>query len=189
MPKATSSLQLQYRIDYADHIRFINEAWLQFACENAGEHLNRAHVIGKSLWSFIEGEDVKQIYGLIFKKVRTQQQSAVFRFRCDSPVCRRYFLLTVSPLDEGELVLMTHPLREVPRAAISLLDPDVQRGEQCLTICSWCTKACLPPKDWVELEEVIARLDLLDGGDIPRLTHGICLQCQGVIENELKNLE
>ncbi len=85
---------IQYSIDKADHIRFINEGWLQFACQNAGGHLNRAYVIGKSIWDFIEGEDLRQIYRHIFKAVRMKQQAAVFKFRCDSPVCRRYFQLT-----------------------------------------------------------------------------------------------
>ena len=51
-------MSIQYSIDRADRIQFINEAWLQFACQNAGGHLNRAHVIGKPLWEFIKGEDL-----------------------------------------------------------------------------------------------------------------------------------
>jgi hypothetical protein len=181
-------MSIQYSIDRADRIGFINEAWLQFACQNAGEHLNRAHVTGKSLWEFIEGEDVRQVYGMIFKAVRTKHQPAVFRFRCDSSVCRRYYLLTVSPLHEEELMLSSHPISEVSRSPVPLLDPDVQRGEPFLTICSWCLKACLPTNEWVELEEAINRGDFLGSRPVPRLTHGLCPKCQINIENELKNL-
>jgi len=181
-------MSIQYSIDRADRIRFINEAWLQFACQNAGEHLNRAHVIGQSLWEFIEGEDVKHIYGLIFKSVRMKHQPAVFSFRCDSSVCRRYYLLTVSPLHDGELMLSTHPVREVSRKPVPLLNPDAPRGEPSLTICSWCMKARLPTDEWVELENVINRFDLLGSGTVPLLTHGICPRCAIAIENELKNL-
>ena len=188
MPKCSSPSPIQYRIDRSDRIRFVNEAWLQFACQNAGEHLNRANVIGHSLWDFIEGEEVRQIYGLIFKAVRTTLQAVVFKFRCDSPVCRRYFLLTVSPLEEEALMLSTHPVREVVRNAVPILDPDVQRGEESLTICSWCIKACLSTKDWVELDEAISRLDLLGGRAMPRITHGLCPKCHATIETELKNL-
>lgn len=182
------AVSIQYSIDKADRIRFINEGWLQFACQNAGEHLNRSNVIGKSLWQFIKGEDVKQIYGLIFKAVRMKHQPAVFRFRCDSSVCRRYFLLSVSPLHEGELMLSTHPIREVSRNPVPLLDPDAQRGESFLTICSWCIKARLPTDEWVEVEDVINRLDFLVSGTVPLLTHGICPKCVITVENELKNL-
>jgi hypothetical protein len=181
-------MSIQYSIDRADRIRFINEAWLQFGCKNAGEHLNRAHVIGKSLWEFIEGEDVRHIYGLIFKAVRMKCQPAVFRFRCDSSVCRRYYLLTVSPLQEDELMLSTHPIREVSRDPIPLLDPDAERGEPFLTICSWCNKARLPTDEWVELEDAIHRFDFLGSRTVPLLTHGLCPKCHITIENELKNL-
>jgi hypothetical protein len=188
MPKSSSPMPIQYRIDQADRILFVNEAWLQFACQNAGEHLNRANVIGHCLWDFIEGEDVRQIYGMIFKAVRTTGQSVVFKFRCDSPVCRRYFLLNVSPLPEETLMLSTHPVREVVRDAVPLLDPDVRRGEACLTVCSWCIKACLSTQEWVELDEAVTRLDLLGGRPVPQVTHGLCPKCCVTIENELQNL-
>jgi hypothetical protein len=181
-------MSIQYSIDRADRIQFINEAWLQFACQNAGGHLNRAHVIGKPLWGFIEGEDLSHAYGQIFKAVRTKQQAAVFKFRCDSAECRRYFQLTVSPLQDDELLLSTHPLREDLRDPVPLLDPDVKRGEAFLAICSWCIKARLPTNEWVELEDAINRLDLLARAAMPSLTHGICVDCQSTIEHELKNL-
>ncbi|GJL68657.1 MAG: hypothetical protein NPIRA06_12920 [Nitrospirales bacterium] len=182
-------MSIQYSIDSTDHIRFINEAWLQFACQNDGGHLNRASVIGKSLWEFIEGEDLRQIYRHIFKAVRMKQQAAVFRFRCDSPVCRRFFQLMVSPLQEDELMFSTHPIREVQRDPVLFLDPDVQRRGPFVTICSWCMKVRLPNQGWVELEETVNYLDSLGTGVLPSLTHGICLECQGNIENELKNLK
>ncbi|MGE3939928.1 MAG: PAS domain-containing protein [Nitrospirales bacterium] len=181
-------MSIQYTIDSADHIRFINEAWLQFACQNDGAHLNRAFVIGKSLWDFIDGEDLRHLYAQIFKMVRTKHHTMVFRFRCDSPVCRRYFLMTLSPLLEGSLMLSTHPIREELREPVALLDPDVQRGEPLLRMCSWCIKACLPTEEWVELEEAIKRMDLLGGAEMPRLTHGICQECERTINLELKSL-
>lgn len=182
-------MSIQYSIDSTDHIRFINEAWLQFACQNDGAHLSRAYVIGKSLWEFIDGEDNRQVHRLILKTVRATQRVQEFKFRCDSPVCRRYFHLTVSPLPEDELMFSTHPIREEPRSPVPLLDPDMKRGEQYLRICSWCIKACLPNQKWVELEDAISLLDLLSGGIMPNLTHGVCPDCQVTIEKELKNLK
>lgn len=182
-------MSIQYSIDSTDHIRFINEAWLQFACQNDGAHLSRAYVIGKSLWEFIDGEDNRQVHRLILKTVRATQRVQEFKFRCDSPVCRRHFLLTVSPLPEGELMFSTHPVREDSRSPVPLLDPDVKRGEQYLRICSWCIKACLPNQKWVELEDAISLLGLLCGGIMPNVTHGVCPDCQITIEKELKNLK
>ena len=86
-------------------------------------------------------------------------------------------------------MLSTHPIREISREAVLLLDPDVQRGEPVLSTCSWCIKACLPNDEWVELEEAVNRLDLFGGGVVPSLKHGLCLDCQVKIETELKNLK
>lgn len=85
-------------------------------------------------------------------------------------------------------MLSTHLIREVSRSPVPILDPDVERGEAFLTLCSWCIKACLSTKEWVELEEAVRRLDSLGKGVVPRLTHGLCLECQITIEEELKNL-
>ena len=161
---------------------------MQFACQNSGTHLNRASVIGKSLWQFVYGVEVRQIYGMIFKAVRTKQQSMVFKFRCDSPATRRWFQLKVAPLQHDELMLSIHSIREVTRNPVHILDPDVSRGDSLLTVCSWCIKGRLPTDEWVELEEVINRLDLLGKGPVPPLRHGLCSECHCQIENELKNL-
>lgn len=83
----------------------------------------------------------------------------------------------------------THPIRVVPRDPVLFLDPDVQRGEPLLTICSWCMKVRLPNQGWVELEEVVNYLDILGSGMVPSLTHGVCRECQGDIEKELKILK
>ncbi len=83
----------------------------------------------------------------------------------------------------------THPIRVVPRDPVLFLDPDVERGEPFLTICSWCMKVRLSNQGWVELEEVVNALDLLGSAVVPSLTHGICLECQGHIEKKLKNLK
>lgn len=181
-------MPIQYRIDRADRIQFLNEAWLKFACQNDGAHLSRAHVIGKSLWEFVDGEEVRGLYGQIFKMVRMKQRAGLFRFRCDSPVCRRYFLLTVSPLQEEALMLSTHTIGETPRKTVPLLDSELEKGGTWLRVCSWCMKACLSTKEWVELEEAVDRLDLLGGNPVPHLTHGICPDCQITVEQELQTL-
>ncbi len=181
-------MSIQYTIDSADQIRFINEAWLQFACQNDGAHLNRAFVIGKSLWDFIEGEDLKHLYTQIFRIVRTKHHTMVFRFRCDSPACRRYFLMTLSPLLESSLMISTHAIREELREPVALLDPEMEKGEPFLRVCSWCVKACLPTDEWAELEEANEQMDLLGRKVVPRLTYGICPECQRTIDLELKSL-
>jgi hypothetical protein len=179
---------IQYRLDETNRIQFINEAWCEFAVQNGAEKLNVDYIVGNLIWKFIAGKEVQQLYDLIFKAVRKAQKDAVFSFRCDSPAYRRYLHLTVSPLPDGALMLSTEQIREVSRSAVPLLDLDTARGEQYLTICSWCIKARLPSKKWVELEEAINYFDILGRKDFPKLTHGICLECVTKIKNELENL-
>lgn len=181
-------MPIQYHIDATNRIQFINEAWFEFAAQNDAEKLNLDYIVGNSIWEFIAGKEVKELYGLIFKAVRKKQKDAVFNFRCDSPACRRYLRLSVSPLPDEALLLSTEQIREVSRSTVPLLDLDTVRGEEYLTICSWCIKARLSSKKWVELEEAVNHFDLLERKDFPKLTHGICPECVTTIKNELKNL-
>lgn len=181
-------MPIQYRIDGTNRIQFINEAWFEFAAQNGAEELNSDYILGNLIWKFIAGKEVMQLYDLIFKAVRKTHKDAVFSFRCDSPAYRRYLRLTVSPLPDEALMLSTEQIREVSRSPVPLLDLDTARGEEYLTICSWCIKARLPSEKWVELEEAVNHFDLLARKDFPKLTHGICPECVTKIKNELENL-
>ena len=66
----------------------------------------------------------------------------------------------------------------------ALLDPAVRSGP-LLRICGWCKKIPIGVR-WVEIEEAISEMHLFENAALPRLTHGICEECEKKIDDTLK---
>jgi len=61
------ALPVVYRIDAADIIEDVNDAWARFAIENDAPSL-ATEVIGRSIWDYISGPEVRHIYESVFKR-------------------------------------------------------------------------------------------------------------------------
>jgi hypothetical protein len=62
-----------------------------------------------------------------------------------------------------------------------LWDRYIARGEDFVRVCSSCKRVEMP-REWVEVEDAIRRRGLFERQDMPRLSHGICPDCFGVME-------
>ncbi|NQU49755.1 MAG: hypothetical protein HQ519_13975 [Planctomycetes bacterium] len=82
-----------YRIDSEDKILAVSAEWLRFAKENMAADLEREFVVGRSLWQFITGDEVKHLYEIIFERARQTGDQIALPFRCDSPTERRFMEL------------------------------------------------------------------------------------------------
>jgi hypothetical protein len=166
-----------YRVDAADRIEDVNDEWSRFALENDAPAL-ASEVIGKSLWDYITGRDVRRVYASLFHRARSLSQSVSVPFRCDSPSLCRVMRLDIVPQTMGQLEfrsvlisLSTHPnrldfLERRPRAPT----PDK------LQICSWC-KAVLMGMAWKPLESAVGDLGLLSHELLPSFVHTVCGAC------------
>ncbi len=169
--------RFRYQVDSRDRIRFVDTAWLDFARQNNAAELTEAAVIGQSLWEFIAGRETQHLYRLIFDAVRKERKIATVPFRCDSPECRRYMELSITLLPGDGLEFLVSLIREELRAYVALLDPNVPREEDFVTVCSWCKRVFLPDDDWVEVETGVRHLQLFSDEALPQITHGMCETC------------
>jgi len=179
------ALRYVYHIDARDVIRFVSPEWVGFARENNAEHLTPQATIGASLWHFIAGEETRDLYRLLLQKVRSEQQVITFPFRCDSPTCRRFMQLVLSPLPDDGIELCGAMLRIEARDRVALLEPSRRPSDQWLTICSWCKRVFVTACGWLEIEEAVAHLELFGSLELPNLTGGVCRDCRRQIEREL----
>ena len=46
------------------------EVWMQFAEDNGASELVTQSIIGESIWSYIEGMEVRHLYEFVFEKIR-----------------------------------------------------------------------------------------------------------------------
>ncbi len=170
-----------YQLDAQDRILFVNEHWLSFAKENGSLELTQEAVLHQSVWNFVSNKEVRQLYEMLFERVRAKGPSITFPYRCDSPGIRRYLKMKISALAGGHLDFTSWILREETRDPVAALDRSRARSQTFLTVCSWCKRAKLAEKRWAEVEEAIGYLKLFDPPEPPQLTHGICPECKTLL--------
>lgn len=181
MLKPTTS----YRIDAADRIIWVGGDWSDFAVENDAKELASPGVIGESLWSYVDGGGVRQLYEGLFARLRGRGGTTEFRFRCDSPDRARFMTLRVAAEADETLRFDSQLEREVLRDPIPLLDPREPRNEaRWVSICSMCLGIDDGTGSWLELVDAVTRLDLFSGVGMPTLSHGICTGCVEVFAED-----
>ena len=175
--RSTTPLTVEYCIDDADRLVSVNDFWDSFAQANSSAELLSPAILHQSLWTYIGDDTTRHLYEQIFRQVRRQQRIISFPLRCDSPNRRRWLRFSILPWHDEHLLLSSRLIRSVARPSIPLLDPQVPRTDDLLTMCSWCAKIHTGRQQWVDVEEFVARLRIFYQSVLPRLTHTICPTC------------
>lgn len=171
---------LSYAIDEEDRLIRVDDGFYSFAEENGWK--GAGAVLGRSLWDFVAGHDVKKVQRLLLRRIREGVREIELPFRCDSALVRREMDIRIAADRTGRVVLFSARLcaerpREEPQP---LLDPSYPREDDFLRMCAWCDRF-LVKGEWVEVEEAAKRLELFRRAELPMLDHGICPQCNGTL--------
>ncbi len=162
-----------YWLDADDRVEWVDDRWRAFANENDAPNLP-GRVVGTSLWPYIAGNEIAQIYRALFARVREGRTLHV-PYRCDAPRRIREFELELAPRGAAGIACTTRVIAERDRTPMWLIDAHAPRGNELLAMCSWCKRVHLD--EWVEPEDAVRRLGLFAGGSVPRITHGACPVC------------
>jgi hypothetical protein len=167
---------LSYAIDQEDRLTRVDQGFYLFAEQNGWHSVNDS--LGRSLWDFVAGHEVKKLQKLLVRRVREGARDVELPFRCDSPEVSREMDVRIAAGRTGRVVLFSATLREeVEREEPQpLLDPDAPRGGGFLPMCAWCDRF-LVSGEWVEVEEAARRLQLFRRTEMPVLDHDICPKC------------
>ena len=174
---AAEVLRYRHKVDSADVLVWVNEVWLAFAQENGAAGLIEESILGRSLWDFVSGDELRGLYMEVHSRVRSSGIPAVLPFRCDSPTLQRHMRLTITREDAGQLAYDSLLVRAVAQRHLEVLDSERQRSNAMLTICSCCKRALLEPLGWLEVEDVSVRLGLFETQEVPELRHAVCPEC------------
>jgi hypothetical protein len=170
---------LSYAIDDEDRLIRVDDGFYRFAAENGWDGAGDS--LGRSLWDFVAGNEVKKVQRLLLRRVREGARAVELPFRCDGPDAAREMDIRIAADRSGRVVLFSARLRsererEAPQP---LLDAGAPRAAgDFLTMCAWCDRF-LVEGEWVEVEEAARRLELFRRAEMPRLDHGICPDCNG----------
>ena len=102
------SPRFTYRVDGNDVITYVSEAWVEFARQNGAATLDEASVVGRSIWDLIAHAPTRELYKLVFRKVRVGK-TVVLPFRCDAPRLRRYMQLSLTPRPGAAIEIYLEP--------------------------------------------------------------------------------
>ncbi|HEU4905946.1 MAG TPA: hypothetical protein VFT19_07500 [Solirubrobacterales bacterium] len=167
---------LSYAIDGEDRLIRVDKGFYRFAEQNGWHGVNDS--LGRSLWDFVAGHDVKKLQKMVVRRVREGAREVELPFRCDGPEVAREMDIRIAAGRSGRVVLFSATLREeVERDEPQpLLDPDAPRGGGFLAMCAWCDRF-LVSGEWIEVEEAARRLQLFRRSEMPVLDHDICPAC------------
>jgi len=171
---------LSYAIDDQDRLIRLDEGYYRFAEENGWEDADIS--LGRSLWDFVAGEDVRKVLRLLLRRIRDEVDDVELTCRCDGPETRREMDVRIAATSSGRGVLFSARVRseEERDEPQRLLDPAAPRGRDRLPMCAWCDRFEVEG-EWVEAEEAAARLDLLRRSELPELDHTVCPRDRGIL--------
>lgn len=173
--------------------------WDRFARNHGAAGPERETVLGRELFDYLSGEEVRDAYRRIHAHVLAGRPHVAFEYRCDAPDVRRTMRMSISllelPQTEPMVLYQSQVLSEVERPWISLFEPERilqwRRSEYAfpvVTVCSFCLQVRLPDEAggrWVEPEAYYARGAPHD----VRVSHGLCATCGDRNEQMLADVE
>jgi len=179
-------LVLEYSINSDNVFKSVEpSAWMEFAVANDTPELTPDSVRERQIWNYINGGDTREIYNILFKRVRRQQKPITFHYRCDSADTRRFMKMEILPESDDSIKFISSVLKIEKRPPVSLLDVSISRTEDIVIICSWCKDIWVYDIGWVNIEEGVRRLGIFDSIAQPRLTHSVCANCQNLLNTKL----
>lgn len=175
---------ITYIVDLEGRVIFYgSRAWEKFAEENNAHDLTKTeNVIGKSLFDFIDGEEMKQTYQLYHRLLLSKKLDKInFFCSCDSPETVRDIFLSVCPLViKSKMVGFVYyslTIREELRPPIGLLVQTKADDLPLIKMCSFCKRIAHKDLDgsliWITAETYYN----LGGQERVSLSHGICPDC------------
>ena len=77
----------------------------------------------------------------------------------------------------GSVEFASSTARLEPRRTVSLLVRGAVRSADFIRACASCNRIDIGAGVWANAEEAVTELWLLEGGQMPHLSHGICQSC------------
>lgn len=168
--------------------------WDSFASANGAPELADRAVIGRNLFEFVSGDDVRTSLRYALLQLSTRARPGwVMPFRCDTPDRQRNMRQSITPIFDGKacsgFLFQSIELRCEHRPTMALFDfkANGKRAAEdpalpLVVLCSWCQRVRYPPitgTDWMEAEDYYSA----GGRSKVRISHGICALCAGSIES------
>jgi hypothetical protein len=167
-----------HTVDTGNRIVAVNHAWLEFMSSQLSIDVTRDAAIGRPLWDFIHGGPVRQIWEILFERVRAVGAPVFVPMRADMPSVRRVLDVELHPMPERAVRQVFECVWSEQRPAVALLDPHFPRNEEMLPLCHWCNRIQVRLGAWEEIEDAQLTLRLEASAALPALKPAVCGSCK-----------
>jgi hypothetical protein len=167
-----------YTIDAVDRIVFVNAAWTAFVAPLGAAGPQLAEVMGRPIWERIPAGVARQLWELLYSRVRAVGGAVFVPMRVDRADERRLVDIELRPLSDGSIRHVCEPVWQEPRPAVALLDPAYPRDERTLRSCEWCRRIQVRLGAWEEIEEAQQSLAIMADHTLPQLVPAVCSTCK-----------
>lgn len=167
-----------HTVDAGNRIVAVNHAWIEFMRSMTAEDLTRDVVIGRSLWDFVQGSPVRQLWEILFERARAVGAPVFVPMRADTASLRRVLDVELHPIAERAIRQVFECVWTERRPDVALLDPGYPRSEQSLPHCHWCSRIQVRLGAWEEVEDAQLTLRLEASEALPSLKPAVCGSCK-----------
>lgn len=167
-----------YIIDARDRIVFVNPAWSQLVAPARGDVPGLPDGVGEPIWQRIPEGVVRQLWQLLYNRVRAVGGSVFVPMRVDRADERRLIDIELQPLGDGVIRHICEPVWRESRPAVALLDPSYPRDERTLLSCMWCRRIQVRLGGWEEIEDAQRTLAIPADSSLPSLEPTACTTCK-----------
>jgi hypothetical protein len=166
-----------FSIDAHDRLVFVNAAWLEFMYPEQ-QHCDPELFLGRSWWEFVERGQVRQLWALLYQRVRGISAPVFVPMRADTATQRRLIDIELQPQHEGVIQHVCERVWTETRAAVALLDPTHPRDDRDLRCCAWCKRVQVHMGRWEEIEDAQLLLGIDPAPTLPKLLTDVCTTCK-----------
>lgn len=175
MPSDKLEHRPEYTIDALDRLIDYNGAFVSTL--PAAFH-DDAVLDGRSIWDLISGTVSRQLWKVLYSRVRGMGTPMFVPMRRDTPNHRRLVDLELHPVGDRCVRHVQECVWSEARTAVVLLDPNFPRDDRKLNRCGWCARIQVALGTWLEVEEAYVRLGLEASASLPVVKDGACTPCK-----------
>jgi len=165
-----------YTIDADDRLVQVNRAFAQSFGPVTADDAERL-LIGRPIWDFVAGTVPRQLWEVLYDRVRAVGAPVFVPLRADTASERAVIDMELHPLGDRSIRHVCEYVFRESRPAIALLDSNYPRDHRALLRCAWCARIQIRLGLWQEVEDAVISLRLEATETLPQIRDGSCASC------------
>lgn len=166
-----------YTIDSLDRLVEMNRAFVDLL-RTATPSPAETSLVGRSIWDFTPGRTPRQLWSVLYARVRALGAPVFVPLRADDASHRCVVDLELHPAGDLSIRHVREYISIEARPSVALLDANFPRDERVLNRCAWCARVQVRFGCWQDVEDAHITLQLGSRLTLPKLRDAACEPCK-----------